>query len=97
MTSPVTIEWEACTDPAAQVIWVWWDNETTGEEFDKMFPVEATGFEGLVDLSNGDYEIGLGYEVWYEDRNSDGIQVYVGKYSESDYEFTVEDTTESKN
>jgi len=90
LISPVTIEWECCTDPAANLIWVGLDNSTTGEEYNSMFPVDACGFDQPLELNEGFYdEVGLGYEVWYFTHNNDGIYVEVGKYSEIDYEFTV--------
>jgi hypothetical protein len=89
LTSPVTIEWESCTDPAPNHILVSLDNEGTGEEYEYVFPVDANGFEKPLTMSEGFWEAELGFEVWYQFQNNDGIDVGLAKYSESDYTFTV--------
>jgi sulfatase modifying factor 1 len=89
LTSPVTIEWESCTDPTPNHILVSLDNENTGEEYDYIFSVDVNGFEEPLTMSEGLWEAELGFEVWYQFQNNDGINVWLAKYSESDYIFTI--------
>jgi len=89
LTSPVTIEWQPCTDPAANLIWVGLENWDTWEKYEDIFSVDATGFDEPLNLSEGLWEAEIGFEVWYQTQSSDGIDVWIGKYSESDYMFTV--------
>lgn len=89
VTSPVTFTWQPCTDPAANLIWVGLENDATGQEQNYMLPVATTELSEPLDLDSAVYDVGLGYEVWYQTQNNDGIPLWVGKYSESEYEITV--------
>ncbi len=87
LSSPVAIAWQLCVDPAASLIWIGLDRGSW--ERNSVLPVGAAGLDNALDLEPGDYRLGLGYEVWYETRRPNGIRILCGKYSESDYEFTV--------
>ena len=87
LQSPVTIKWTPCTDPAANQVWVGLESDVLEENY--IFPVDVTEFDEPLYLNAGHYEIDLSYEVWYETRTPDGIEILCGKESESDYEFTI--------
>ena len=90
LISPVTIIWQNCTDPAANLIWVGLETESTPEEdYDFLLEVDVNALDEPLPLIEGLWEAGLGYEVWYHAQNIDGIHAVVGKYSESSYEFRV--------
>jgi hypothetical protein len=91
LTSPITVNWQACTDPAANTIWFSIETIVNDEEvFERECNISATGLEEPVELQVDNYECWLGYEVWYNIQNNDGIPISIGKYNESDYEFTIE-------
>ena len=52
--------------------------------------VSLTGLADPLNLSAGSWEAEIGFDVWLYDKNNDGIDVWVSKYTESDYYFTVE-------
>ena len=85
---PVTFEWEDCYDVNATSIWLNLEKEGTGEEIDINFPVDANSSEPCA-LSDGIWETELSFDNWYDFNNADGIPVGIGKWSESDYTFTV--------
>lgn len=89
LLSPVPFTWDGCTDPAASIVWFGLENLDTGEEFEEILPVSATAPAGPQTLILGAWEVGIGFEVWYTGQNGDGVDFEVGKYSESDYNFTV--------
>ncbi|HUS73552.1 MAG TPA: carboxypeptidase regulatory-like domain-containing protein [Sedimentisphaerales bacterium] len=87
--SPVTFDWWWCYDQAATLIWMGLENEETGEEIESTFNVSETNW-GPVALADGFWEADLAFaQFHYTPDNGDGIEVSVGKYSESDYEFAV--------
>jgi len=89
VTSPVTLTWEACTDPAATGIHVSLGHEQTGEEFGNFYPISATSSDPRT-LGVGNWEASPAFAQWYEVAdNGDGIPYFVAKYSESDYYFMV--------
>ena len=90
VTSPVTFIWQPCTDPNVINIWVYAENEATDEEIEPNEPLlkETTSW-GPIDLSEGLWEFGLVFVNLYQTQNNDGIDVFVAKYSEIDYEYTV--------
>ncbi len=86
--SPVTFTWW-CADPAATLIWMGLEKEETGEEMENSFNVSETSW-GPIALADGFWEAELAFAQYhYTPDNGDGIEVSVGKYSESDYEFAV--------
>ncbi|MEE9366674.1 MAG: carboxypeptidase-like regulatory domain-containing protein, partial [Dehalococcoidales bacterium] len=90
--SPVTFEWQQCTDPAvsdSNGIWIYLMREGTDEETERCFDKSQTSW-GAVDLAQGFWEAEIDFERWYEYVNDDGIKVEAGKYSESDYRFAVD-------
>lgn len=90
VSSPVTIQWGACHDPAATNINILLQNEGTGEDIEQSFPTDATSWQSL-NLTDNSYEIELDFRHFYSiTDNGDGIRVEVGKYTQSDYEFVVE-------
>jgi hypothetical protein len=90
LTSPVTFTWQACTDPNANNIYLGIDHYGTDEELEYDLELIATGLPDTVELSSGNYEIDLSYDADYETINSDGIALYLCKYTESDYNITIE-------
>jgi hypothetical protein len=90
VTSPVTLTWQACTDPAASSIEFYLSHES-GEEMEFNLPVSATGLDEPLEMTAGLWEdVELGFERNYWSQNSDGITIFAGKGSESDYYLTVE-------
>lgn len=89
LTSPVTFTWEACTDPAAQFVWMDYEHKYLDNEQEYRLPIDRTGLDAAVELVGGDYEAYVGFAAGYETVNSDGIVIRVNKYTESDYEFYV--------
>jgi hypothetical protein len=89
ITSPVDFSWNICTDSAAQAVWLCVSSDDLGQEYDFKLPVDSTGLPEPLNLQPGSWEAELDFEVFYSSVNSDGIPVEVGKYSESDYDFTV--------
>ncbi|MBA7625405.1 hypothetical protein ES703_32835 [subsurface metagenome] len=87
--SPVMFTWLWCWDQAATEIWMGLEKEETGEEMESSFNVSETSW-GPVALTDGFWEAELAFAQYhYTPDNGDGIEVGVGKYSESDYEFAV--------
>lgn len=87
--SPVTFDWWRCYDPAATLIWMGLEKEDTGEEIESTFNVSETSW-GPIALTDGLWEADLAFaQFHYTPDNGDGIEVSVGKYSKSDYEFAV--------
>ena len=88
VVSPVTITWEEITDPGAVGIFLFLET-SGGPEQDYDFDLSETNSDPIV-LANGLWNAEFGFGPWYETAdNGDGIGVGVGKYAESDYEFTV--------
>jgi len=90
--SPVTFEWQQCTDPAvadSNGIWINLTRDGSDEETEGGFDKIETSW-GPVDLAQGFWEAEIDFEQWYEYVNDDGIEVEVGKCSESDYRFAVD-------
>jgi len=90
VSSPVTMSWLPCTDPNAGYIWLDLEHESYEQELEYDFPVSVTGLGDPIELSTGIWWAILGFEISYETQDSNGINIEVEKYSESDYEFTVE-------
>ena len=55
-----------------------------------QFACLRTSLPAALSLNAGEWEAEIGFEVWYFTENEDGIEIDLGKYSESDYEITVE-------
>ncbi|UCC23193.1 MAG: LamG domain-containing protein [Planctomycetota bacterium] len=86
--SPVTFKWEECTDINATSVWLSLANEGRNDWKDISFDVDVTD-SGPVVLSEGMWEAELWFEDFYEYNNIDDIFVVEGKYSKSDYAFSV--------
>jgi hypothetical protein len=93
VSSPVTFSWEACTDPAAQHLWLEYESYALAVDEEYWLPIFATELGAPVDMPAGEYEVSLGFETWHETSNSDGILVSVGKYSECVYDIRVVNET----
>lgn len=89
-TPRVTFEWESCEDSNAKLIVLYLENYQTGEVAQKWFQPSKNRWRN-VKLSSGSWEADLSWGQRYRRRNSDHILISVGKYSESDYKFTVTD------
>lgn len=88
VTSPVTFSWEECTDANANFIWSGAENDATDDEIEEMLPKGSTTW-GPWDLSEGLWQKGLVYGTFHQVQNSDGIDLFIFKYSLFEYEFTV--------
>jgi hypothetical protein len=92
ITSPFTFEWNACT--GSDVKYTYLGVEAGADEGEDIiegsFPGCATDSYGPITLDAGSYEVDLEFENFYETTSSDGISALVGKYSYSEYLFTVE-------
>ena len=93
VSSPVTFSWEACTDPAAQHLWLEYESYALAVDEAYWLPIFATELGAPVDMPAGEYEVSLGFQAWHETSNSDGILVSVGKYSECVYDIRVVNET----
>jgi hypothetical protein len=90
LPSPITLEWQACSDPDKYVINVSVNNTNTWEEIlDEELPGNATELGTPVSLSSDDYEIDLSFDIEYNVLNEDGIPVELQKWTESDYLITI--------
>jgi hypothetical protein len=87
--SPVPVTWQACTDDAASSIYLVLQDETSGADEDYQFDKTATGFETPLTLTDGPWQIELYFVAGDSGVNPDGIETFFGKYSTSDYDFTV--------
>lgn len=87
LVSPVTFEWELCTDPNANSVWFGVESLWTYEDMGDSLDITATSY-GPVDLNDGYWYINPLFDQGYSVGNdSDGIWYELGKYSESDYYF----------
>ncbi|MEN6309824.1 MAG: GLUG motif-containing protein [Anaerohalosphaeraceae bacterium] len=93
LTTPVTFMWEVCTDPAAQFIWMDYEHKSLDIEQEYRLPINSMELNAPVDMADGEYEACIGFAAGYETINSDGIPIRVGKYTESDYEISIEGET----
>lgn len=95
LTSPITVSWTPCTDSNAFGVWVnIYGNSSPYEGIWDLDVTATTLPDNPVELAPGDYELLLGYTIGYLSRTSDGIPLKVGRYSETDYNFTVVDIGE---
>jgi hypothetical protein len=84
-SSPVTFNWQPCTDPAVQYIGMgivygdYWG-------FEDATP---TGLNAPVSLSAGEHDAWIYFESYYYYINEDGIDVGIGKHNQCHYTFTV--------
>lgn len=92
LTSPVSFQWESCQDSAASAIWLClYDYDRDKEtEWDFNKP-SISSLKSPLRLKPGWYEAELDFETFYDSKNEDGIFIDVGKYSECDYYFEVDD------
>jgi len=91
LNSPVNFTWQPCTDPVAKEIWFEIYNYDTNEDMEYVFTTDVTSFTEPLVMNNGSCEAEIGLDKWYYNKNSDGIDVWVSKYTESDYYFSVID------
>lgn len=90
LTSPVIFTWQPCTDPAAGSI-EFDPQHVSGYEMEFQLPVSAAGLSSPLVMIPGYWEdIELSFERNYWSQNADGITILASKYSESDYEITVQ-------
>jgi hypothetical protein len=87
-TSPVDFAWQSCIDTNTVSIQLTLDSVGTSELVDVTLPKNSTGTAGVA-LANGDWNSTLSFDNQHEASNGDGIYTRIGKYSESDYIFTV--------
>jgi len=95
VTSPVTFEWEPCTDPAVRVLWVSAENDAD-EEIECDGPLDKTSSEwGPVELSDGYWEGCLSFINGHHPVldpglvNADGIPYAVSRMRETEIRFAV--------
>jgi hypothetical protein len=88
VTSPVTFQWEPCTDVNATSIHLWLENQDANDKVGNAFSPTDTNSDPIV-LSEGIWEAQLCFDHLYDYNNADGTPVEIGKYSESDYTFSV--------
>jgi hypothetical protein len=90
-SSPVTFEWNPCNDENAEFTRFEVENLVTDEELpEEKSPCGSTGLPAPLALGTGLWEANLWFATDYTSLNSDNIEVEVIKYSESEYQFTVE-------
>ncbi|MHC4720024.1 MAG: Ser-Thr-rich GPI-anchored membrane family protein [Planctomycetota bacterium] len=87
-TSPVTFTWEACSDPNAASIRLGLEAVNNNQVMEFDFPTDAIQSDPAA-LSSGNWQAMLSFDHLYDTNNADGISARVGKYSESDYEFST--------
>jgi len=87
LDSPVTLQWQPCTDPNVAAIWMGFGKMLDGEEIEIPLSKTDTSY-GPVDVNDGYWEVDILFDHWYDvARNADGISYGLAKYSESDYMF----------
>ena len=88
VVSPVTFQWESCTDPAPNNIW--FDIEMNDEEVIDTID-QSTGANGTdaIELNAGSSIASIGFENTQPYTNSDGIWVSRWKTSSIEWNFTV--------
>ena len=96
VNSPVIISWDACSDTAVTLIYSELTNLDTDEELDdySLSPSATELPDGSLLLENGNWEIELEFDNYHSGVNADGINFIIGKYSQSDYFFTVEEAVQ---
>ena len=88
-TSPVDVTWEACTDPAANIIHLGLENDATDEWIESFYPTSAMS-SGSTALSLGPWEADLAFARYYSVAdNGDGVSCEIAKYGASRAEFVV--------
>lgn len=92
--SPVTFNWESCTDPNIEDIHIDVDELGTVRLGDKSEDFDKTETSwGPVYLPSGFWEAKMFFRSGSQwDCNNDGIWISTSKYSTSQYRFTVEDS-----
>lgn len=84
-SSPVSFNWQPCTDPAVLYIGMgilygdYWDFED----------LAISGLDAPVPLSPGEHAAWIYFDSYYYDINPDGIDVGIGKNVQNYYTFTV--------
>ncbi len=90
LRSPVTFEWNACSDSAINFTYIDISNTNTGEDIgEEEYPGCTVDSFGPIALDSSDYGAELEFEIYLESVNSDGIDIGVGKGTGSEYFFTV--------
>ena len=91
LTSPITLEWEQwvqCESLVGSLTWIAIENKDNGEEYEFNCKCENSLPEDII-LNEGIWQAWLTFCVGYHYINDDGIKIGIGKYSESDCEFTI--------
>ncbi len=89
-TSPVTFKWNLCNDQNANSVGLRLENQYTDENVD-IQPLTGATSSDPIQLSSGTWQAKIFCTNLYDTNNADGIDVSVGKYSESDYIFDIFD------
>lgn len=89
VNSPVTFEWEQCTDTAADYIWFDILDLEGNEVIDTIDqPTDATSTDSI-ELDLGSYVANIGFEHDQSYVNSDGIWITRWKTSDIEWDFTI--------
>ena len=89
VSSPVLVQWEPCVYPTVNLIDVELENDETGQGERERFDGNATGMAQPLDLGEGTWQAWLAFGTLYNAQNTDGIDVELVKYCESEYVVTV--------
>jgi hypothetical protein len=87
-TSPVVFKWEACNDANAISVGLRLEKQDTGEYVD-ITPLVGSVNTDPIPFSEGMWQARIFCERWYDTNNPDNINISLGKYSESDYNFEI--------
>ena len=90
LSSPITLEWQACNDPNLYMINVSVTNTDTWEDLlDIVLPGNTTELGEPFYLSDGNYEIDLSFDINFNVINQDNIPLDLQKWCESDFSVVV--------
>ncbi len=91
-SSPLTVAWQPVTDPAIELIHIGFENQTTDEWIEMLYPVDLTEMPTPQALLPGNWGVELGFGALYDSVNSDGIPLEVIKYTLSTYDIQIAPT-----
>lgn len=90
LSSPVTFSWQQCTDPNANYIWFDLESDDGWDDVEIDFDTNVTQLDQPLALNPGTWRSNLGFATYYVTTNNDGISIDVAKYSENDYQITIQ-------
>lgn len=83
--SPITLQWDSCTDPNVKDIWIGFEKMPESIDTDIILPTSAVTTDPIV-LEDSYWEAMIGFDHFYNfAHNADGVPYEVGRYAEKGY------------